>query len=160
MKSDRADRGTRALETGRLRKCGETGTRPDPGHRYVAKAFVSSGTAQEAKAIAGDLRGFRAMQVRVVLQPAASAATKPGLSPEDRCRSRLRPAHYCLAGERERHRHESFSAALDSRERAASLGNWLRRSQSRSMRTGMATLLTRGGPAAVSASSDFLPTMT
>jgi hypothetical protein len=32
-------------------------------HRDVAIALVSSGTAQEAKAIAGDLRGFRAKRV-------------------------------------------------------------------------------------------------
>jgi hypothetical protein len=36
---------TLALGSGRLRKCGETGTRPDPGHRYVAKAFVRNSAA-------------------------------------------------------------------------------------------------------------------
>lgn len=47
---------------------------------------------------------------------------------ESRCRCRLGPAHYCLAGVRERYRHESFSDALvlGSREHAASVVRWLR----------------------------------
>jgi hypothetical protein len=34
-------------------------------HLAVAKAIVSSGAAQDAKAIAGDLRGFRAKRVLI-----------------------------------------------------------------------------------------------
>ena len=85
-----------ALASGRFRKCGETGTRPDPGHRYVAIALARAGRLPATAFVEKRLSGRRARDD----SSWGTAARRPGSrlmlrappAPSRSARERLRAA--------------------------------------------------------------------
>lgn len=72
-----------------LRRTGEpaqSGAAGITGHRNVAEAVANSGTAEEARAIAGDLCGFRAYVGVACLVVLGVARSRPAFAATDRAR--------------------------------------------------------------------------